>query len=117
MKKKLNSGFAALLISLFIIVPSIAKGQSEKAFEKKYLSELPRRNINKSLQKYRMTAVYTNRDLYGKFTGKLKVEGDYTRGLPGDSVIWNNVFISNSQKYEDPFPQGWLRQKRLKNFL
>jgi hypothetical protein len=103
------------MISLLISVPFVSNGQSEKSFIKKYLRELPSVKVSNELTKYRMTAVYTNRDLYGKFTGKIKVVGDYTRGLPGDSVIWNNAFISNSQKYEDPFPQG-TRQEYMENF-
>ena len=68
-------------MSLLIIVLSVSNGQSEKAVIKKYLSELPAVPVSNSLTKYRMTAVYTNRDLYGNFTGKTKVTGDYTRGL------------------------------------
>ena len=91
---------------LLILIPSIVKGQSEKAFVKKYLSEMPKIRMSKTLQKYRMTAVYTNRDLYGNFTGKTLITGDYTRGLPGDSVTWNNVNISNSGNFSQPFPEG-----------
>jgi ABC-type oligopeptide transport system substrate-binding subunit len=91
MKKKLNSGFVGLLVSLLIILPSVSKGQSEKAVVKKYLGALPKVERSKTLQKYQMTAVYINRDLYGNFTGKTKVSGDYTSGLPGDSSMWNNV--------------------------
>ena len=115
MKTKWNLITAGLIISLLVFVPESLRGQSEKAFVNKYLTKLPSVNLSKALTKYRMTAVYTNRDLYGKFTGKIKVVGDYTRGLPGDSVIWNNAVISNSQKYEDPFPQG-TRQEYMENF-
>jgi hypothetical protein len=62
-----------------------------------------------------MIAVYTNRDLYGKFTGKTMVSGDYTRGLPGDSVKWNNVYISASNNFSDPFPVG-KKQEYMENF-
>lgn len=115
MKKKLNSGCAGILISMLLLIPSPAKAQSEKAIVKKYLSELPKGPKSKTLQKYRMTAIYTNRDLYGKFTGKTMVTGDYTRGLPGDSSIWNNVFISASNNYSDPFPAG-EKQEYMENF-
>jgi hypothetical protein len=115
MKKKLNSGCAGILISLLIIVPSIAKGQSERAVEKKYLSELPKVQMAKTVQKYRMTAIYTNRDLYGNFTGKTMVSGDYTRGLPGDSSMWNNVYISSSNNFSDAFPTG-TKQEYMENF-
>jgi hypothetical protein len=106
MKKKLISGIAGLILALLFIVPSIAKGQSEKAVAKKYLSQLPSGPKSNTLQKYRMTAVYTNRDLYGKFTDKTKVVGDYTRGLPGDSAMWENVYVAVSKDYNGAFPQG-----------
>lgn len=115
MKKKFNSGCAGLLISLLILVPSLTNAQSEKAVVKKYLSELPKGPKSKVLQKYRMTAIYTNRDLYGKFTGKTMVTGDYTRGLPGDSSMWNNVFISSSNNFSDSFPAG-KKQDYMENF-
>jgi len=115
MKTTKNLIAAGLLTSLLVFMPFVLQGQSEKAFTGKYLSELPEIDLSSAPTRYRMTAVYTNRDLYGKFTGKLKVVGDYMRGLPGDSVIWNNTFISSSQKYEEPFPQG-TRQEYMENF-
>ncbi len=115
MKKKLNSVFTGLLISLLIILPSVSKGQSEKTVVKKYLSALPKIERSKTLQKYQMTAVYINRDLYGNFTGKTKVSGDYTCGLPGDSSMWNNVYISASNNFSDPFPTG-TKQEYMENF-
>lgn len=115
MKKRLNSGWTGLLISLFLILPSIAMAQSERAFVKRHLSYLPKVRMSKSLQKYRMTAIYTNRDLYGNFTGKTMVTGDYTRGLPGDSSIWNNVYISGANNFSDPFPAG-KKQEYMENF-
>jgi hypothetical protein len=115
MKKNCISGFAGMIIALLFIVPATANGQTEKAVIKKYLTKLPSVPLNKALTKYRMTAVYTNRDLYGHFTGKAKVTGDYTRGLPGDTVVWNNVYISTSQKFEEPFTQG-IKKDYMENF-
>jgi hypothetical protein len=62
-----------------------------------------------------MTAMYINRDLYGKFTGKTLVSGDYTSGLPGDSAMWNNVYISTSANYTEPFSKG-NKQEYMENF-
>lgn len=115
MKAKLKSGCTGLLISLLIMAPSVAKGQSEKAFTKKYLGELPKVQLSNTLQKFRMTAVYTNRDLYGNFTGKIKVSGDYTRGLQGDSVAWNNVYIAHAGIEDQPF-DGGTKQDYIENF-
>jgi len=115
MKKNLNSVWTGVILGLLIIVPFAAKGQSEKAVMRKYLRELPKVQMSKTLQKYRMTALYTNRDLYGNFTGKIRVSGDYTRGLPGDSAAWNNVFIANSNKEDQPF-EGEIKQDYMENF-
>jgi len=62
-----------------------------------------------------MTAVYTNRDLYGNLTGKTMVSGDYTCGLPGDSSMWKNVYISSSNSFSEPFPKG-KKQEYMENF-
>jgi hypothetical protein len=115
MKKKLNSVWTGLILGLLIIVPFVAKGQSEKAVAKKYLRELPKIEMSKTFQKYRMTALYTNRDLYGNFTGKILVTGDYTKGLPGDSAAWNNVSIAQSGEEDQPF-KGEIKQDYMENF-
>jgi len=114
MKNKLNSSRIGFLISLLILLSLNVQGQSEKAVIKKYLNKLPDHQIVKAQQKYKMTAVYTNRDLYGNFTGKTKVSGDYTMGLPGDSAMWENVYIANSNSFSDPFPQG-TKQEYMEN--
>jgi hypothetical protein len=114
MKKICKPELAWLMMTLLVIAPSVSKGQSEKAFIKKYLNELPSGPVSNALQKYRMTAVYTNRDLYGNFTGKTKVSGEYTRGLENGFVTWNNIFISGSNSFSEPFPEG-KRQEYMEN--
>jgi hypothetical protein len=103
------------MISLLISVPLVSNGQSEKSFIKKYLSELPTVKLSNALTKYRMTAVYTNRDLYGSFTGKILVSGEYTRRFNGDSCKWNNIFISSSNSFSGTFPEG-RRQSYMEDF-
>ncbi|MCX6253850.1 MAG: hypothetical protein NTV31_05160 [Bacteroidia bacterium] len=115
MKKNWNSGFGGFLTILLIVAPTVLNGQSEKAVVKKYLKELPVVQISNAPQKYRMTAIYTNMDLYGKFTGKIKVSGDYTRGLENGNVLWNNVSISNSSNADEPFKDG-IKQDYMENF-
>jgi hypothetical protein len=114
MKNKLHSVLSGVLLCLLIIVPSVSKSQSEKAVIKKYLRELTTVPVSNILQKYRMTAVYINRDLYGNFTGKTKVVGDYTRGLENGFVSWSNVYIASSDKYSEPFPEG-TKQEYMEN--
>jgi hypothetical protein len=114
MKKQAFSIKTGLIIILLVFAPFISYGQGNKSFVKKYMTKLPGPHAGKSLQKYRMTAVYTNRDLYGNFTGKIKVSGDYTRGFTGDTVTWTNVFISSLNSFDDPFPAG-SPQKYMEN--
>jgi len=117
MEKKLFSALTAILFISWIMIPVESYSQNQKAVIRNFLTELPKskQSENKSLQKYRMTAVYTNRDLYGNFTSKTRVTGEYTTGYSGDSVAWNNVYISGSQKYEEPFSQG-TKQDYMENF-
>jgi hypothetical protein len=116
MKKNWKSGFAGILMILLVIIPSVSKGQSEKTFIKKYLTTLPHIPVSQALQKYRMTAIYTNRDLYGMFTGKTKITGDYTRGFENNQVRWNNVLIAGSNSFEDAFPEG-VKQEYIENMV
>ena len=99
---------------LLMIIPSVSYGQSEKEVIEKYLRELAAVPVSNALQKYRMTAVYTNRDLYGNFMEKTKVSGDYTRGLENGLVQWNNVYISGSKNFQEPFPSG-IKQEYIEN--
>jgi len=115
MEKKLKSGMAVSLLILFVISPFVSWGQSEKEVVKKYLQKLPNFQISHTIQKYRMTAVYTNLDLYGNFTGKIKITGDYTQGLENGFVRWTNVFISNSNNFSESFSPG-TKQTYMEDF-
>jgi hypothetical protein len=110
----MNSGLAGFLMSLLIIVPSVSSGQGENEIINMYLKELPAVPVSSALQKYRMTAVYTNRDLYGNFMDKTKVSGDYTRGLENGFVKWNNIYFSVSNNYSEPFPAA-TKQEYMEN--
>lgn len=116
MEKNLISVIAGVLMFSGFYTSAVCYGQSERAVINRYLKELSKGEpVNDDIiQKYRMTAVYTNRDLYGNFTGKQKVSGDYTRGLGNGFVIWNNVLISGSNNSSDPFPPG-IKQEYMEN--
>jgi hypothetical protein len=114
MKKNWKSCFAGIIMMMLMFAPSVSKGQTGKAFIKKYLSEIPAVPASNALQKYRMTAVYTNMDLSGNFTSKTKVSGDYTRGLENGFVTWNNIIISGSNSFSEPFPSG-TKQEYMEN--
>jgi hypothetical protein len=115
MKNKLPSGLACLLMILFVLVPAVSNGQSEKDIIKKHLQKLPTTHTGTAIRKYRMTAFYINKDLYGNFTGKQKITGEYTKGIENGFVNWTNVSISNSAGFSEPFPTG-TKQEYMENF-
>lgn len=106
-----------LLLVSGIISPFYCSGQNQKAMVARFLTKLPsgRPENNGKLQKYRMTAVYSNMDIYGNFKGKTRVTGDYTRGYTDGSVQWNNVFISGSNSQYGTFAEG-SRKDYMENF-
>jgi hypothetical protein len=115
MKTTLNAGLAGFLLSLLFTFPIDSMGQGEKAVIQKYLSRLNAVPVSPVQQKYRMTAVYTNRDLYGTFIDKIKIAGDYTRGLENGYVTWKNVYIAGSNDNSAPFPAG-IKQEYIEDF-
>jgi hypothetical protein len=117
MKRVRIINFTGILLIFLLVIDVISYGQSEKKVIDKYLISLPviTHEQNNKSQRYRMIAVYTNRDLYGNFTSKTKVNGDYTGALPGDSAVWSNVYISGSNSFNEAFPQG-KKQDYMENF-
>jgi hypothetical protein len=114
MKNKLFPVVAGVMILSGTLWPALSYGQNQKAVTKKYLTALPSGKPDNIVSKYRMTAVYTNRDLYGNFTGKMKVTGDYTRGLENGFVTWNNIYIAASDNFSEQFPEG-KKQEYMEN--
>ena len=106
---------AGLIIILLFVMPSVMNAQNEKAFIKKYLKSIPAVKINSDPTRYRMTAIYTNRDLYGKFIDKKKISGEYTKGLENGFAAWNNVYIASSSDFSEPFSAG-IKQEYIENF-
>lgn len=106
MINRINSILAGIFVTLMTISPSLSYGQSEKEFINKYLKRLSPVPISQTIQRYNMTAIYTNRDLYGNFIGKEKIIGEYTMGLENGFVCWNNVYYSDSKEFSDNFPTG-----------
>lgn len=107
---------AGVLLTTGFSAPLTVFSQGETNIVKKYMRELPagRPGFEEGPQSYRMTAVYINRDLYGNFTGKTFVAGDYTCGLENGMASWKNVSISASNNYSEPFPEG-VRQEYMEN--
>jgi len=107
MKNRLFPVISGILILSGISMPSISYSQNQKTV-KQFLTALPSGKPDNDgiLRKYRMSAVYTNLDLYGNFNSKTFVTGDYTEGSKNNTVSWNNVFIAGSNEKTVPFNEG-----------
>jgi hypothetical protein len=66
-------------------------------------------------QRYLMTVVYYNKDIFGNFSDKTQVTGEYTRGFSDGTVKWNNVRIAASNQLDGQFPEG-EKQEFMENF-
>jgi len=109
MKKKSGFTVYASMIILTISINAALPAQTDNDIMK-HLKKLPDVREDLSMKKYRMTAIYTNRDLYGNFTGKSRIYGEYTKNINGDSCRWNNVGISSSDSFLGAFSE---EQKQL----
>jgi len=65
-------------------------------------------------QYYVFTTDYLPLDLAGNITGRQRITGDYTRGLPGNKVRWNNVRVTAGAA-TDALPKG-VPQKCMEDF-
>lgn len=96
-----------------IIRPGGAASQSPVDC-KTYLNSLPKNLelVENAPQKYLMTAEYFNKDIYGNLWGKVKVTGEYTRGLGDGFVCWNNAYISQTND-----PSGLYQEKEKQEYM
>ena len=95
--------FAGLFL---LIVGNIINAQT--TIDLKIPDQLPKDlTLDKSQSKtYTMITDYYDYDLQANFIKKARVIGDFTCNLNGDSVKWNNVYISQTNNLEASFPQG-----------
>jgi len=57
-------------------------------------------------QKYIVTTDHFNTDIFGNFFNKMRVKGEYTRGLEKGKAKWNNVSIAMAMTRDAEFPAG-----------
>ena len=66
-------------------------------------------------QKFVVTTDHFNTDMFGNFFNKMRIKGEYTRGLPDGKVKWNNVSVAMSMSVNDDFTAG-APVKYMENF-
>lgn len=62
--------------------------------------------LKDELQKYVVTTDHFNTDIFGNFFNKMRVKGEYTRGLENGKAKWNNVTIAMAMTRDAEFPNG-----------
>lgn len=62
--------------------------------------------LKDELQKYVVTTDHFNTDIFGNFFNKMRVKGEYTRGLGNGKAKWNNVTIAMAMTRDAEFPAG-----------
>lgn len=62
--------------------------------------------LKNDLQKFVVTTDHFNTDIFGNFFNKVRIKGEYTRGLPGDLVKWNNVTVAMAMARNAEFTPG-----------
>ena len=114
MKKNLKSTLA--LLTGIILIPINSWCQSTTDCEN-YLQSLPKqlKLVEKIPQRYLMTDEYFNKDIYGNLHSKIKVTGEYTRGLDDGYVRWTNVWIAKSEGQSELYQDG-VKQDYMENF-
>jgi len=106
---------AGLTCLLSILSLPGVSGQDNSSIDQ-YLKGLPAIQLSeKSPQKYLMTVGYFNKDIYGHFSNKFQVIGEYTRGFADGTVKWNNVRIAHSNELDGIFPEG-EKQEYMEDF-
>ena len=58
---------------------------------------------------YRFAMDYTAADIRGQVTHRQRVEAAYTRGLPGNDVVWNNVTVAEADGATAPLGEPQKR--------
>lgn len=93
------------LAAALMLVALFANAQKEINFES--LKSLPQSlELNNEIQKYQVTTDHFNSDIFGHFFNKMRVKGEYTRGLENGKVKWNNVSVAMAMQREGEFPEG-----------
>lgn len=99
--------FIAMLVAANVTAQQIAKCDIPE--------KLPQSlELDDEIQHFRVTTTHYNGDIFGNFYNKQQVCGDYTRGLEGGKVRWNNVSFAQSNlpdreaEFPEPTPVNYM---------
>jgi hypothetical protein len=107
--RKMETKKLTLLLAL-LICSAVAFGQTTKQLDIAGIlksGKLPQNlELKNDLQKFVVTTDHFNTDIFANFFNKFRTRGEYTRGLPGDMVKWNNVTVAMSMARNAKFAPG-----------
>jgi hypothetical protein len=103
------------MVFFFVVAASVALAQ--KKADSEIFKSLPQSlELKDEVQKYQMVTTHLNSGFFGNFLNKMQVKGEYTRGLAGGKVKWNNVSVAMSMQPEGGFPEG-EKLDYMENFM
>ena len=98
------------LMLALVVCGAVAFGQAKKQPDIAGIlksGKLPQNlELKNDLQKFVVTTDHFNTDIFGNFFNKFRIKGEYTRGLPGDLVKWNNVTVAMAMARSAEFGKG-----------
>ncbi len=99
---KTGKFISILCFGLFAVVTL-----SAQSLNADYFKSLPQElSLNDEEQKFLVVTNHLNSDIYGNFFNKMQVKGEYTRGLTGGKVKWNNVSVAFAMQPQGKYPEG-----------
>jgi hypothetical protein len=105
--KTIKSVLLFSIAAIFVVGVQAQKLSESKISEILSSGSLPQNLVlNDEPQKYLVTTDHFNTDIFGNFINKMRVKGEYTRGLASGKAKWNNVTISMAMTRDAEFPQG-----------
>lgn len=105
--KTIKTVLIFLLAILFVNGVNAQKYKEHKISKILADGKLPQNlELKNELQKYVVTTDHFNTDIFGNFFNKMRVQGEYTRGLENGKAKWNNVSIATAMARDSEFPQG-----------
>lgn len=105
--KTIKSVLLISIAAIFAVGVQAQKLRESKISEILSSGSLPQNLVlNNEPQKYLVTTDHFNTDIFGNFINKMRVKGEYTRGLESGKAKWNNVTISMAMTRDAEFPEG-----------
>lgn len=89
---------------------------SQKEINARIFESLPQNlTLKNEVQEYVIIADHYNGDIFGNLFNKMRVKGNYTRGLDAGKAKWNSVSVAFAMPNDSNFPEG-QKLEYMENF-